>query len=310
MFVDYVTKFDLDDYNKELWFIDYVKITDIDNLPGEVWKDVGVIDDVDFTGYYKESNFGRTKSISRYIKTGTGKRLLEDKILKPLKEKAGYYSVVLCKDGKMYRKKVHRLVGFIFVENDDIEHKTCINHKDENKLNNYADNLEWCTQEYNINYGTARKRQSETMKKKYANEGIVANLPHIKKTVIQTDLEGNYIKTWEGAIDTEQEGYNSCIVNACCKGRVLTHKNCFWMYEKDFTPENIESKIEKKDAKKIVQLGLDGTFVKMWDGVSSVKSFGFNESCIRLCCLGKRKTHCDYRWMYLRDYKKLHTKSK
>ena len=307
-----MAKFDLDNYNKKLWFIDYAKITDIDNLPGEAWKDIGVIDDVDFTGCYQESNFGRTKSISRYIKAGAGKRLLEDKILKTIKEKAGYYSVTLCKDGKMYRKKVHRLVGFAFVENDDIEHKTCINHKDENKLNNRADNLEWCTQEYNISYGTARKRQSETMKKKYASGEIVANPPHIKKTVIQTDLEGNYIKTWDGAIDTEQEGYNSSSVNSCCKGRVLTHKNCFWMYEKDFTPENIKSKIEKLQnitiiPKAVVQLKPDGTLIKIWDRALSAKSFGFDTSCIIRCCIGERKAHYGYKWMYLSDYEKLNS---
>lgn len=305
LFVDYATKFDLDDYNKELWFIDYAKITTIDNLPGEIWKDVGVIDGVDFTGYYQESNFGRTKSISRYIKTGIGKRLLEDKILKTLKEKVGYYSVILCKDGKMYRKKVHRLVGFVFVENDDPINKTVINHKDENKLNNCVENLEWCTQKYNTNYGTATKRHSETMKKKYASGEISANLPHTKKPVIQTDLEGNYIKTWDGAIDTEQEGYNSSDVNSCCRGMTLTHKNCFWMYEKDFTPENIESKIKKLQnnaPKAVVQLKLDGTFIKIWDKASSAESFGFSKVCIRSCCLGKRKTHHGYRWMYLRDY--------
>jgi hypothetical protein len=35
-----------------------------------------------------------------------------------------------------------------------------INHKDENKLNNCADNLEWCTAKYNINYGTGKYRKT------------------------------------------------------------------------------------------------------------------------------------------------------
>ena len=39
------------------------------------------------------------------------------------------------------------------------------NHKDENKLNNNVDNLEWCTKAYNNSYGTKAKRQSETRKK-------------------------------------------------------------------------------------------------------------------------------------------------
>lgn len=40
-----------------------------------------------------------------------------------------------------------------------------INHKDENKFNNCADNLEWCTCKYNQNYGT-RKAKRELVKVK------------------------------------------------------------------------------------------------------------------------------------------------
>ena len=51
-----------------------------------------------------------------------------------------------------------------FIPNPD--NLPCINHKDENKLNNMADNLEWCTIQYNNNYNNhnvkinAKKRKS------------------------------------------------------------------------------------------------------------------------------------------------------
>ena len=67
MFVNSVTEFDLDNYNKELWFIDYSKILDIDTLPGEIWKDIGTIKGINFEGLYKVSNLGRIKSLSRLI---------------------------------------------------------------------------------------------------------------------------------------------------------------------------------------------------------------------------------------------------
>ena len=37
-----------------------------------------------------------------------------------------------------------------------------MNHKDEDKTNNIAENLEWCDNKYNDNYGTRNKRVIET----------------------------------------------------------------------------------------------------------------------------------------------------
>jgi hypothetical protein len=53
---------------------------------------------------------------------------------------------------------VHRLVAQCFLPNPD--NFSCVNHKDENPSNNNVDNLEWCTNEYNLNYGTCRQRAS------------------------------------------------------------------------------------------------------------------------------------------------------
>ena len=47
-----------------------------------------------------------------------------------------------------------------FVPNND--NLLQVNHRDENKLNNSIDNLEWCTCSYNINYGTCLTRRSKT----------------------------------------------------------------------------------------------------------------------------------------------------
>lgn len=78
------------------------------------------------------------------------------RILKQHTEK-GYYNVCLSVNGSHKRHAVHRLVASAFVPNKNGYPQ--VNHKDENPLNNNACNLEWCTLEYNNNYGT-RKRNA------------------------------------------------------------------------------------------------------------------------------------------------------
>lgn len=68
-----------------------------------------------------------------------------------------YQSIGLSKDGKVKGYAVHRLVAQAYIPNPD--NLPMVNHKDEVKSNNCVDNLEWCTREYNCNYGTAVQRR-------------------------------------------------------------------------------------------------------------------------------------------------------
>lgn len=63
-------------------------------------------------------------------------------MLKPTISGKGYLQVRLSKSGKPNALLVHRLVAMAFVQN--LNNRKQINHKDENKFNNNADNLEWC----------------------------------------------------------------------------------------------------------------------------------------------------------------------
>ena len=99
----------------------------------EIWKDIK-----DFEGLYQVSNLGNVKSFSR------GEHLLR------LNGGRKYIQVILCKEGKTYARLVHRLVAEAFIANPN--NLPCINHKDENPKNNRADNLEWCSYQYNNVY--------------------------------------------------------------------------------------------------------------------------------------------------------------
>ena len=64
--------------------------------------------------------------------------------------KDGYKQYNLHKNKKSYIMTAHRSVALAFIPNPD--NLPLVNHKDENKLNCYVGNLEWCTESYNIKY--------------------------------------------------------------------------------------------------------------------------------------------------------------
>lgn len=73
----------------------------------------------------------------------------------------GYCHIKLSTHNKAAQKKVHRLVAEAFIPNPN--NYDCINHKDENPLNNNVENLEWCNHSYNNTYGTRIERQSKSL---------------------------------------------------------------------------------------------------------------------------------------------------
>ena len=55
--------------------------------------------------------------------------------------------------------------------------------------------------------------------------------------------------------------------------------------------------------KPVIQLALDGTFIKEWDSARDCQNeTGFNETKICACCKNMRKTHKGYKWQYKKDY--------
>ena len=79
-----------------------------------------------------------------------------NKFLQPHQNNCGYYYYSLRIDGKQKIRLAHRLVAVSFIPNPN--NLPEVNHKDENKANNDCSNLEWCSSEYNTNYGTRTRR--------------------------------------------------------------------------------------------------------------------------------------------------------
>lgn len=133
----------------------------------EIWKDV-----TGFEGLYRVSNVGRVRSVTRRIVRVDGiVYLKKGKLLKSFVTNKGYEYVMLNDaDRKQHLKTVHRLVAQAFIPNP--YNLPIVNHKDENKLNNAASNLEWCTHAYNNVYNGVNRRVSNKLKGRQAHNAV------------------------------------------------------------------------------------------------------------------------------------------
>lgn len=181
----------------------------------EEWKPIE-----GYEGLYEVSNLGRVRSVARVVKgKGDCQRELKSRLLAPKNITNGYQQVTLSKDGKPTIRLLHRLVAVAFVPNPD--NLNIVNHKDENPANNRADNLEWCTQLYNVNYGTGKERGN-------------AKSNHNRRAVLQCDLEGNVLREFPSIkMAGKITGVMFTNIYMCCRGK-YRHKTAGgykWRYK-------------------------------------------------------------------------------
>lgn len=168
----------------------------------------------------------KTKGYTDYFidEYGNVYSLKTHKYLNQEKGKDGYYYVQLCEGGKRKKASVHRLVAQTFIDNPcDLP---VVNHKDENRENNFVDNLEWCTEKYNTNYGNARIKQAQSIIK------AVVCIETGEVFLSQKSAETKIGKCYKHICD-------------CCKGKKQTCGGYHWRYATKEEKDQAEQKLKE-----------------------------------------------------------------
>ena len=160
----------------------------------EVWKTIS-----GYEGLYEISNYGNVRKKNGALLKGQAN--------------GKYREILLTKDKVRKKYKIHRLVAQAFIPNP--HGFPLINHIDECPSNNNANNLEWCSNKYNINYGTCILRRS-------ANHHKPIN-----------QFSGTtFVKRWNSIKEAgDRLGIDHSSITKAARGKRKSAGGFYWKYE-------------------------------------------------------------------------------
>jgi hypothetical protein len=240
------------------WIYDNDDNKDLEN---EEWK---LYLTVKSNNYYI-SDHGRVKNNNRILKTAI---------------RQGYDIIIINKKSLL----VHRLVATLFVENLDPTKYNIVNHKNADKKNNNATNLEWLDIKGNNDHA------------------VQNNLNKTHKKVVNYDDNENIIKIYTNCSAAARDlKINRSSINACCKGFLKTCGNSKLKFKflanddlenmKIKQPSNAlnKSKTKKKKLeKRAVEVYKDGKLIEICRTKSEVtRKYKVNYITVTHHCLNK-----------------------
>jgi len=186
----------------------------------EEWKSIDGYDNV-----YKVSSLGKVKRV-------TPKEVFLNGGWYP----NGYKFVCLSKNKQTASKMIHRLVAKAFIENK--ENKPQVNHKDGNKQNNVASNLEWVTCSENLKHAV--------------DIGLVENQCKIRRRSTVVHRDGTY----EEYASLKDLAANYGYTKGWAHNRIRKFGNVFYerddmivIYDRDCTCFTIPTYVENENRK-------------------------------------------------------------
>lgn len=178
----------------------------------ETWKDI-----LGYEGLYQVSDLGNVRSLN-WRNRGITKNLY----LKH--QNRGYFQVELAKNGKRRTFTVHRLVAYHFVPG--FREGLVVNHLNEDRQDNRAENLEWVTQSENAKYSC--RPIPGVSYKRHVPKGTARKC---KTPVVQINMNGECVKEWASAVAVKVAlGYSDWSIKQCCEGKRHSAYGYSWQY--------------------------------------------------------------------------------
>lgn len=249
----------------------------------EIWRKVN---EEGFEDLYEISNFGRGRSLDRYVKSGRGDgiRLMNGKIMGQHKDDRYLFMVLTDLEHTHINRHYHILVAKAF---PDICGKwfkgAVVHHKDFNQYNNRADNLQVMTDEehraIHKNSDETFKRRSEGTKRWINEKGHPLKGKHhsdeTKKKISIANKKYTDEELRERRKEMERKKYWEN------KGKII-----------------IPKKVRITSVKPILQYTLDGEFVAEYQNISEAsRQTGICRKAINNCVNQKVHTKNGYTWV-------------
>ena len=219
----------------------------------EEWRDIGIIDGIDYTGLYQCSNTGLVRSLERKVvcsKNGD-LRTVKERKLSICNDKNCYCVVNLSKEGKSKMLRVHRIEAITFelpipehLKHIPIEQLE-VDHIDTNPSNNRLDNLRWTDDWGNANNPKTKQHMSEAQKGEkcwfYGKHHTAETKQKISKAntngkhskpILQLDKETNIIiAEFPSLMEIKRKfNYDASLIIRCCKNNSKSAYGFKWRY--------------------------------------------------------------------------------
>lgn len=215
--------------------------------------------------------------VTTYTITTTGE-LYNNKTRRWLKgqiAKNGYKTYNISIDGEKHRLYAHRMVAETYLPGADTTNE--VHHKDGNKLNNAADNLEWIISK---SQSAGQIGGSKTVYCFDEHKRLVAIYPSVAECSRVTHYNSKWLAEQCGRpIKTLSHGY-------------------YWSYDNDNTFQ-----VEYRDARinYVGQYNAEGTLLETYTSIAdAARKNNYDRHRISECCNGKIHTYRGYVWKFIK----------